>query len=407
MLFSRRNLVIATVVAALASAQSRRAPVVIVPGLSGSAIEGKDADKAKWDRYWASIQDEGFRLSWTLKRLMLDWDPTSNVYSNISGVDIRPIAFGTTDGIDYLDKTWFGTGVIGSDYMQTLIKTLEGYGYKRNYDIVGAPYDWRLPMSGLEQTGYFAALEALIEDLCQKTGEKVVVVAHCYGAVITSAWWSRPEADQGWKDKNLKALVTIATPWFGAGAAAEMVLSGSADSLELWGHPLLDTTLMRSWSRTIGSFPLLFPKSEFGDAGHVFVRTPARHYTLDQIDDLLIDAGANVSREQLAAIRARGDFELPKHPGVRVVCVAATGKNTTTAYTYADAVSPLDGRARPSDWEDGDGTVLTRSAKYCLRWREQRPDLRLDYSEWPGAGHLGIVKKVQFVEYLYGSVLTD
>eukprot|EP00727_Mastigamoeba_balamuthi_P013915 m51a1_g9146 putative group xv phospholipase a2-like (403) ;mRNA; r:91150-92694 len=393
-------------VAACAAAQARRAPVVIVPGLSGAAMEGKDAAKAKWDRYWVNIHDDTLYLNWTLGRLKLEWDPKTDTYRNVSGIDIRPIAFGTTDGLDYLDKDWFGMGVFGTEYMQTFIKALEKRGYRRNYDIVGAPYDWRLPLSGLEQTGYFAALEGLIEGLRERTGERVVVFSHCYGAFVMSGWWSR-HGDQRWKDRNVKALVTATTPFYGASLAAGMLASGFADGYELWGHALLDQKVMRSWARTIGAIPLLLPKREFGGEGHVLVRTPKREYTLGQLDELLTDAGAELSREQLRAIRARGDFELPRHPGVRVLCVVVTGANTTTSYAFSDAQRPFDGIPRPSGWEDGDGTVTTRSASHCLEWKSQRPDLQFELSEWLGVGHVNLVKDLKFIDALYNGVLTD
>ena len=69
--------------------------------------------------------------------IRLNWDATSNTYSNNAGVTIRPKDFGGTGGVEYLAlfKPYFHNFV---DYF------VNELGYKRGSSIRAAPYDWRL-----------------------------------------------------------------------------------------------------------------------------------------------------------------------------------------------------------------------------------------------------------------------
>ena len=116
LLFEVIALIIVLCLAANSGAASLN-PVLLVPGLSGSSLEVSTDGGEKWERIWASLHRAllmdkvlaccfGFHFNFGqfLEDMSLIYDSASNTYSNMTDEDIIPIGFGTTDGVDYLDK---------------------------------------------------------------------------------------------------------------------------------------------------------------------------------------------------------------------------------------------------------------------------------------------------------------
>ena len=92
------------------------APVVIVPGTGGNQLEARLTSEYEATKPWCySFTKDYFRLWLDVKtlvppftscfadRLSLDYNPDTDSYSNIKGVETRVPYFGSTDGIEYLD----------------------------------------------------------------------------------------------------------------------------------------------------------------------------------------------------------------------------------------------------------------------------------------------------------------
>ena len=97
--------------------------------------------------------------------------------------------------------------------MQNVICTeLVRRGYERGVSVRAAPYDFRYaPRS---QAFYFTQLRQLVEETwALNDRRKVVLVAHSMGGLYAAYFLSRQPA--AWKDRYIKALVTLNTPWAG------------------------------------------------------------------------------------------------------------------------------------------------------------------------------------------------
>lgn len=55
------------------------------------------------------------------------------------GVEIRVPGFGTTENIEWLDKSKASEG----RYFTDIVEMLVAMGYKRGKNLLGAPFDWR------------------------------------------------------------------------------------------------------------------------------------------------------------------------------------------------------------------------------------------------------------------------
>lgn len=62
------------------------------------------------------------------------------------------------------------------------------FGYTLGKDMVGAPFDWRLHISGMERAGQMKALANKIEAAVRRNcGKKAVIIGHSMGGLVTYA----------------------------------------------------------------------------------------------------------------------------------------------------------------------------------------------------------------------------
>ena len=143
-----------------------RHPVVIIPGFSGSILEGKITSENithslpwyckyslhKWFRLWVSLTEvlifpECFESFLSHAWVDGKWQPASGVDIRVAGAsfgDLYPIA-NLDPGVPHHEATYF----------EALINTLTMAGYHPDQDLFGAAYAWRDPSATdawIEQT---------------------------------------------------------------------------------------------------------------------------------------------------------------------------------------------------------------------------------------------------------------
>jgi lysophospholipase-3 len=94
-----------------------------------------------WFRIWLSLSELFVQDCW-IDNLKINFDPSTGLYNNTYGVELRGIDFGGVDGIDYLDKVW-GIPIPFTSVYATIISSLEELGYVAGVNLRGVPYDWR------------------------------------------------------------------------------------------------------------------------------------------------------------------------------------------------------------------------------------------------------------------------
>ena len=88
-------------------------------------------------------------------------------------------------------------------------------GYKVDYNLKAATYDFRLSPSGLRTNGFYRKLKELIESLVVKFERRVVLVVHSMGNPILN-FFLKNEVNQEWKDRHIKVWTAIAPAFMGA-----------------------------------------------------------------------------------------------------------------------------------------------------------------------------------------------
>lgn len=382
----------------MASECTVNSPIVIVPGILGSQLEGrlakanhiphwfcpKDSD---WYTLWLSIDQ---LLPWEVgcfsDNVMLHYDNKTGTFHNTDGVETRIPGFGNTTHIEYLDPhTKYFV------YFHTMVQHFVDKGYVRGRTIVGAPYDWRYTPDLLQKQGYFSELKTLIEKTYAAGGDKrVVVIVHSMGAPVT-LYFLTDIVDQVWKDKYLKAFVTISGVWRGAANALKAFVSGQNEGiiidLPIWG---------RAAQRTYPSTAFLMPPpTDTWPRDRVLIVTPQRNYTAWDYQSLFDDISFPRGYQMFADFGTLTSALTP--PNVTTYAFYGHQFPTPEKFVYTEGEFP---DTEPEElMGDGDGTVNLVSLEACRRWaREMNYDLTM--VKFADVEHVNAIKNAEVIQHV-------
>ncbi|KAK9814182.1 hypothetical protein WJX72_001833 [[Myrmecia] bisecta] len=343
------------------------APIILLPGLGGSALEARlnrssapawyCSTSHDWQVAWFSAY-EATRPDCFLDELQVIYDPVTKRYHNQTGVEVRPYDFGGLDGVKSIDPSssyFYGTYV-------ELVKELTGnHGYNEGVNLFGAPYDFRLAADGLEQVGFFQNLTNVVEAAVEKNaGRPALLVAHSMGCLVTLYFLMHQTAE--WKAQHIQGFVAISAPWAGSVTALKGSISGDNFDVRFIPHSLL-----RPLQCTTPSLPWFFPAADlWGD--EVLVSTTGGHnYTARDVLPLLNDLNLT---QQAAVYPLTHNLTYPlPQIDVPTYCLFGTDLDTDTGYLYD--VDKFDASAPPAPKEKrrgpGDGTVSSLSLEQCSK----------------------------------------
>lgn len=229
-------------------------------------------------------------------------------------------------------------------------------GYIRGGNLHGAPYDFRKAANEHEE--YFVQVKKLIEEtFLANDGVSSILLTHSMGSPMMLYFLNHQTT--AWKQKYIRALMTLAGPWGGTVRALKVFAVG--DNLGNW---LLSEKKLMWEQRTSSSLAWLMPQEDFWGPEEVLVQTATSNYTLRDYKRFFTDLdepNAWMMREDTAPLLAG----LPA-PGVEMFCIHGAGVPTTERLVYGEGEFP---GADPGTIlkGDGDGTVNTRSLQGCLR----------------------------------------
>lgn len=368
-------------------------PVVLIPGDLGNQLEAK-LNKPTVVHYICYKKTETFFTLWLnlellvpvaidcwIDNIRLIYNRTTHTTSSPPGVDIRVPGFGETFSLEYLDPSKSSVGM----YFFSVVQALVDWGYTRGDDVKGAPYDWRKAPN--ENKEYFLRLQQMIEEMAEKAGGPVVLIAHSMGNLYTLYFLN--QQPQAWKDRYIKSFIALGAPWAGVVKTLRVILSGDNDHI-----PVISSLKIRSQQRTAVSTNWLFPFPSSWPKDQVLVQTPTTNYTVQDYHRLYTDIDfedgwmMQQDTEPLVA-------DLTP-PGVPIHCLYGIGVPTPEAFQYSDKFPDMDPTVT---FGMGDGTVNLHSALQCKRWvgKQKHP---VTLMELPGNEHVDMLLNVTTLDYI-------
>ncbi|XP_034541354.1 phospholipase A2 group XV [Notolabrus celidotus] len=373
--------------------QPSRPPVVLIPGDLGNQLEAK-LDKPSVVHYICYKKTDTFFTLWLnlellvpvaidcwIDNIRLIYNRTTHTSSSPPGVNISVPGFGKTFSLEYLDPSKRTVGM----YFFSIVQALVEWGYTRDDDVRGAPYDWRRAPN--ENKEYFLELQQMIEEMAEKAGGPVVLIAHSMGNMYTLYFLN--QQPQSWKDRYIKAFISLGPPWGGVAKTLRVLTSGDNNRI-----PVISPLKIRSQQRSAVSTSWLLPYAHSWPKDKVLVQTPTTNYTVLDYERLYTDIGFEdgwLMRQDTEPLVA----DLTP-PGVVVHCLYGSGIPTSEAFQYSDKFPDVEPVVV---FGDGDGTVNLLSAVQCKRWiGHQKQAVTL--KELPGNEHVNMLLNVTTVAYI-------
>jgi lysophospholipase-3 len=366
-----------------------RTPIVIIPGFSGSQLQGTVnrglcvSDKPRL--LWVDVKNLNCSID-----LELEYDASTNRYSDKEGVSVAVPGFGETYSVECLAnntalcRNYTPTGV---QYFNIFVYYFVNKGYQRGVDIRAAPYDWRLAPDSLNRRGYYKKLRKLIEDMYKTSGRPVAMVAHSQGGPH-SLYFLNQVVSKSWKNKYIKAYISLSGAFSGSSGSLESVASGALPSVFV-----TRLLLQRSFESLYWSMP---KPSVFKD--QALIETPSGNFTASDYEMIFTKLAKYplgwTKYKPTASIST--DFSFP---GVPTYCFV--GSDVPTPLMYKFKSDDLSEQPIVVNGE-GDGTVNKVSLDVCLRWSSSSI---FHYRPFSGVTHGQMVRNESVLEAVANVVL--
>lgn len=220
--------------------------------------------------------------------------------------------------------------------------------------------------------------------------KRVVLIVHSMGTPVT-LYFLTDIVDQSWKDKYLKAFISISGVWRGAANALKAPVSGQNEGiiidLPIWGREA-----QRSYPST--AFLIPYPSSTW-PKDKVLITTPQRNYTAWDYYDLFNDINFPRGYEMFQDFGTLTGGLTP--PNVTTFAFYGYQYPTPERYVYTAGEFP---DTEPIEiMGDGDGTVNINSLEACKVWSGQM-SYNLTMAKFPDVEHVNAIKNADIIQHV-------
>lgn len=370
-------------------------PVIFVPGDGGSQVNAK-LNKTTAVHYICQKKTDDYFNLWLniellvpvvidcwIDNMILNYDNVTRTTSNSEGVEIQIPGFGNSSVVEWIDPSQASPGAYFKDIANALVEN----GYVRDVSLRGAPYDFRKGPN--ENQDYFTRLTGLVEETYeQNNNQSIIFIAHSMGGPMLQVFFEK--MSQEWKDKYIRAVITLCGAWAGSVKALKVYVVG--DNL---GTFILRESVVKAEQISSPSLAWLMPSKLFWHSNEVLVETDKRNYTVDDFQDFFNDIGYPVGWEMYKDMEPYAKNFSPL--GVEIHCLYGYGVDTTDRLFYKSGQFPTSYPTLITG--DGDGTVNRRSLEACLYWQKLQKQ-KIYGQGFPKTDHMQILRSKDVISYI-------
>jgi len=315
--------------------------------------------------------------------MKLVYNSTTRRTSNVPGVVTRVNGFAKSEPVEFVNPS----RVYGTNYFDAVVKQLIQYGYSRDKNILGAPYDFRRAPNELPD--YFQDLKALVERAYRENGnERVSFICHSMGCLYGLYFLN--QNTQQWKDTYMRSMISLAGAYGGSVKAMKAYASG-----DNFGVIVVPSLSIRRDVRTFPSLALLLPSEELWPKDKVLVKHHDRRYTVKDYKNFFQDIAYPNGYEMWLDVRNLTSPNVA--PGVEIHCLHGHKVSTIEQLDYTMGNFP-DAKPRVV-YGDGDGTVNLLSLQACIGWSSKQKE-PLYYKNFTAVDHMTILSDKNVLDYI-------
>jgi len=393
----------------LGALASSKTPIVLLPGLYGSALTA--TYEKGYAKHWYCPKKQDNDLFWVNLKYVVPptfnclfemlsgyYDEAKDMVTSPPGLTVDVPDFGGEAGIAYVDaKGIFGLHFIES--FHSMLEYLKDKGYTIKKDLFGAPYDWRLAMNGLEPT-FFPKLKTLIETAYTlNDNTKVAVLGYSCGGICIQRFFAN-FVDAEWKEKYIAKAIFLAPAFAGSPMTVDVAWNRYFPIL-----PILKSDTVTQTAETVPCVHSLFPNPNiFGDKP--IISGPEGDVVAKDIPDFLVKKG-KFHEENIKLMRKNTEiiYETPKDPGVHLMMLYNSGVKTAMTMNFKDGYD----KKPEVIYEGGDGTVPSIGPEWgCNNWKSDKALVCYDVSqEDDDFSHAGMSTNAAVHDIIYKFVSTE
>lgn len=221
------------------------------------------------------------------------------------------------------------------------------------------PYDFRTILLPQDLAKFDQALKHLCEDVKQKSAnEKTIIICHSLGGLLGYRFLAT--CDPLWVKDNIKAFVSISTPYGGISSLYRCMISGY---YYIYMYKSIYGNLIREFSGFIACLPNLYAYGN--DDVLVWDQCARKGYTRRDLQHLCATIGAptydiqQFFAQSLKEIHQSMQIALPS--SIPVVSIFTSNENTESSFVYSALKKGFNNDPVETFTEPGDGLVIKKS----------------------------------------------
>ncbi|KAH0792266.1 Lecithin:cholesterol acyltransferase family protein [Histomonas meleagridis] len=375
-----------------------------MPGVFGSQIYGNQGTFSS--KYWYCVDKLKEEIVWVDSKYVIPpmfnclfelleayYDESTDKIMSQPGLDLHPHDYGGIEGLDKIVDI-FGLQIMES--FDSLIDYLVEKGYEVRKNLFGAPYDWRLAVSGLRSSTFFTDLKGLAEQAYNVNKQKVTILGYSLGGMMLSQFLGNtPEITPSWKNKYIEKAIFLAPAYAGAGDTLPISWSRRFPMVKFLSGDAIENAIMN-----MPCLHVLYPNHVVFKGTTIIVKDDGTKLGPEAVPQFFIDHG-KLTGNSIKMLNKNLEISMnaPSDPGVPLLVLYNSKIQTLIGLNFNNGYNN-----DPTEiYTDGDGTVPSQGPVWgCNNWASNKAIVCYDFKNpSDDFNHAGLSRVKYSLEVIY------